>query len=151
MSNMMICDLAKFSLYIWLRFRDFSSTINCHKKSPFNFTMYFLTPTWKSKVKTFYLFQLNHSLQYRKNSKIIWKWGINSLFSICAKTQLNEDSFTLVKAIHTKLIHLQTILAIRHRRNWCLLCSNSTEQKKHIPLEIFLLFNLHSPIVMLQP
>ena len=65
------------------------------------------------------------------------------MFSICVKTQLNEDSFTPIKDIHTKLIHLQTILAIRHGRNWCLLsllCPIPLE-KKHIPLAIFLSFN----------
>ena len=57
------------------------------------------------------------------------------------KTQLKEDRLTLVRDIHTKLIHLQNILAIVHEINRCLLCSNSTKQKKQDPLVMFLFFN----------
>ena len=64
------------------------------------------------------------------------------MFSRCAKTQLNQDSLTLVTNIRdTKSLQLQIILAITHERNQCLVCSNSIEQKKHIPLLMFLLFN----------
>ena len=52
-----------------------------------------------------------------------------------------KDSLTLIKDIHTKSIHLQTILSIGHERNRCRECSYSMEQKKHIPLAIFLVFN----------
>ena len=73
------------------------------------------------------------------------------MVSICAKLQLNEDSLTPIKYVHTKLIHLQMIWVIGHERNRCLY---SIEQKKHIPLTIFLLFNTSSngkaPIITLQ-
>ena len=117
------------SLSSWLRFCDISSIVNCHKRSPFNFTTYFLTPTCKSKAKTFRILQLNHSPQYLKNSNINRKWGMGSLLSMCAKTQLKENWLPLVRDIHTKVIHPQTIIAIGHKRNRCLICSNSTEQK----------------------
>ena len=45
------------SLSSWLRFRDFSRNVNCHKRSPINLTTYFLTPTCESKVKAFCIFQ----------------------------------------------------------------------------------------------
>ena len=41
-----------------------------------------------------------------------------------------------------------------HETNYCLLCSNFARQKKHIPLETFLLFNVfligNAPTITLQ-
>ena len=105
-------------------------------------------------MKAFCIFQLNYSPRYLKNSKIIWKRGIGSLSSICAKTQMKEDRLTSVEDINNKLIHPQTILAIGHERNRCFLCSNSTEQKKHVPLVMFIFFNASpngkAPTITLQ-
>ena len=58
------------------------------------------------------------------------------MLSMCAKTQLNEDNFTLVKGIHATLIIIQTILAIRQETNPSLVFFTSSYQKKHVPLAI---------------
>ena len=67
-----------------------------------------------------------------KNSICFWKWGITPLFSIRVKPQWNGDFLTSIKDIHTKLIHLQTIVPIKHEKNRYLLCSNSTKQRIHM-------------------
>ena len=87
------------------------------------------------------IFQLNHSPNTSRTQNYFGNGASLHCSPHVQKPNWMKDNLTLIKHIHTKSIQLQSILSNGHEWNRCWKCSNSMEQKKHIPLAIFLVFN----------